>query len=106
MVQGFNLIRGAKILVAEDNEINQQVIKETLENEGFVVDIAKDGKETVTMYEDNLDYDVILNPNEKKEINFLVDTSYPIYTNFTESILTTNVFASDKSFSVLSFLLI
>ncbi len=56
----IELIRGAKILVAEDNEINQQVIKETLENEGFIVDVAADGKIAVELFEKNKDYDVIL----------------------------------------------
>ena len=37
-------IRGASILLAEDNEINQQVAVELLETEGFFVDVADDGK--------------------------------------------------------------
>ncbi len=45
--KGFDQIRGANILVAEDNELNQQVIKELLENEGFYVTIANDGKQAV-----------------------------------------------------------
>ncbi len=45
--EGFNQIRGARILVAEDNELNQQVIKELLENEGFFVTIAKEGEEAI-----------------------------------------------------------
>jgi len=42
--QGFDSIRGARILLVEDNEINQQVAKELLEYEGFRVDIAGNGK--------------------------------------------------------------
>ncbi|MFH2218485.1 MAG: PAS domain S-box protein [Pseudomonadota bacterium] len=42
-------IRGAKILLAEDNEINQQVAREILENEGLIVAIANTGKEAVDM---------------------------------------------------------
>lgn len=37
-------IRGAKILLAEDDEINQQVAREMLENEGFWVDVASNGE--------------------------------------------------------------
>lgn len=59
-IEDFELVRGAKILVAEDNEINQQVIQETLENEGFIVDIAENGKVAVEKFEDNKDYDLIL----------------------------------------------
>ncbi len=37
----------AKLLVVEDNEINQQVAREILEGAGFDVDIANDGEEAV-----------------------------------------------------------
>ena len=40
-------IWGARILLAEDNEINQQVAKEILEDAGLVVTIAENGKEAV-----------------------------------------------------------
>lgn len=39
--------KGIKLLLVEDNEINQQVAKEMLEQEGFDVDIAMDGLEAV-----------------------------------------------------------
>lgn len=42
-------IRGARILLAEDNEINQQVAVEILESAGFVVDVANNGKEALEM---------------------------------------------------------
>ena len=40
-------IRGARILLAEDNEINQQVAREILEQAGCVVVLANDGREAV-----------------------------------------------------------
>jgi len=40
----LNSIRGAVILLTEDNEINQQVAVELLEAEGFFVDVAENGK--------------------------------------------------------------
>ena len=40
-------IRGARVLLVEDNEINQQVAKEILEQAGLVVSIANNGKEAV-----------------------------------------------------------
>jgi CheY-like chemotaxis protein len=40
-------IKGAKLLLVEDNSINQQVAKETLEQEGFDVTIAMDGQDAV-----------------------------------------------------------
>ncbi len=59
--KGFNQIRGARILVAEDNELNQQVIKELLENEGFFITIAKDGEEAVNLlFNTDRPFDLIL----------------------------------------------
>jgi len=40
-------IGGARILLAEDNEINQEVAKEILQQAGFTVEIANDGKEAL-----------------------------------------------------------
>jgi len=57
--EGFDLVRGARILLAEDNEINQQVAKEVLEGEGFYVDIANNGREAVDMVQTK-EYDIIL----------------------------------------------
>jgi CheY-like chemotaxis protein/anti-sigma regulatory factor (Ser/Thr protein kinase) len=42
-------VQGAKILLAEDNEINQQIARELLEGAGFFVDIANNGVEAVKM---------------------------------------------------------
>ncbi len=42
-------IAGARILLVEDNEINQQVATELLESEGFIVDIANNGQEAVNI---------------------------------------------------------
>jgi len=52
-------IRGARILLAEDNEINQQVAQEILEQAALVVEIANNGLEAVEMAQKN-QYDVIL----------------------------------------------
>lgn len=41
------ITKGKKLLLVEDNDINQQVAKEILEKEGFDVDIAADGLEAV-----------------------------------------------------------
>jgi CheY-like chemotaxis protein len=42
-------LRGARILLVEDNEINQQVATEMLESENFLVDLAADGQQAVEM---------------------------------------------------------
>ena len=56
-------IIGAKILLTEDNEINQQVATELLEDAGFVVDIANNGQESVNIVMESghpSKYDIIL----------------------------------------------
>ena len=40
-------IQAARILLVEDNEINQQVAQEILESAGFTVSLANNGKEAV-----------------------------------------------------------
>lgn len=48
-----------KILLVEDNELNYEIAKTVLEEAGFIVDGASNGKETVDKASDNT-YDVIL----------------------------------------------
>ena len=45
--EAAKLLRGARILLAEDNEINQQIAVELLESEGAVVKVANHGREAV-----------------------------------------------------------
>ena len=54
----INLDKTKKVLVAEDNEINQIVIQEILANVGLKADIAKDGLEALNMAK-NSNYDII-----------------------------------------------
>ena len=67
-VQGLDNIRGARILLAEDNEINQQVAREILEHAALVVEIANNGKEAVEMAQKN-QYDAILMDIQMPEMN-------------------------------------
>ena len=46
-------IRGARILLAEDNEINQEVAVEMLEQAGLAVTIANNGKKTVELFKES-----------------------------------------------------
>ncbi|MBF0397598.1 MAG: response regulator [Desulfobacterales bacterium] len=63
-IEAFNKIKGAKILLVEDNEINQQVARELLEIEGFFITIANNGIEAVEQvkmsYTENRPFDVVL----------------------------------------------
>jgi two-component system, sensor histidine kinase and response regulator len=57
--EAFEHIRGAYVLLVEDNEINQQVAKEILEGAGLNVKVAADGQEGVNAVKEN-NYDVVL----------------------------------------------
>ncbi len=60
-IKGLDEIRGARVLLAEDNRINQQVAREILEDEGFHVHIAENGKQVLDILEESDDrFDVIL----------------------------------------------
>ncbi|NQU64687.1 MAG: PAS domain S-box protein, partial [SAR324 cluster bacterium] len=52
-------ILGARILLVEDNEINQQIAREILEQAGFVVQIAENGKLAVEQVQKNT-YEAVL----------------------------------------------
>jgi two-component system sensor histidine kinase/response regulator len=52
-------IQGARILLVEDNDINQIVASELLQDAGFVVDIADNGQIALDMIEKQ-DYDLVL----------------------------------------------
>ncbi len=42
-------LRGARVLVVEDNDLNQQVASEMLEAAGFLADVAEDGMQSIEM---------------------------------------------------------
>jgi len=52
-------IKGARLLLVEDNQINQQIAKETLEHEGFEVIIATNGRDAVRKIRKN-HFDAVL----------------------------------------------
>ncbi len=58
-VEGLDKIRGARVLVAEDNEINQLVVSETLGQAGFWVTVVANGVEAVQEVMKS-DFDVVL----------------------------------------------
>jgi CheY-like chemotaxis protein len=66
-------IRGAHLLVAEDNEINQQVAREILESAGFVVDLASNGLEALEKLRSR-PYDAVLMDIQMPEMDGLQTT--------------------------------
>ncbi len=54
-------LKGAKILVVEDNQVNQLVAREMLESVGVVVRVADNGKQALNRLEDQfITYDAVL----------------------------------------------
>ncbi|NOX25630.1 MAG: response regulator [Deltaproteobacteria bacterium] len=64
---------GTRVLVAEDNELNQQVARELLERLGIEVDIASDGKEAVNTAMANK-YDLIFMDIQMPEMDGIAAT--------------------------------
>lgn len=52
-------LRGAHLLIAEDNEINQEIAREIFETAGFTVSVANNGQQAVDMVQAH-DFDLIL----------------------------------------------
>jgi two-component system sensor histidine kinase/response regulator len=57
--EALDHIRGAYVLLVEDNEINQQVAREILEGAGLKVTVANNGQEAVNSVKEN-NYDAVL----------------------------------------------
>lgn len=54
-------LKSSKVLLLEDNEINQEIITDLLFDSGIVIDIANNGIEAIKMFESNLGkYELIL----------------------------------------------
>ncbi len=59
ILEKLAVIRGASILIVEDNELNQEVAIGLLEDGGFDIHVASDGQEAVDMVAKNT-YDIVL----------------------------------------------
>lgn len=59
VIEDLATIKGARILLAEDNDLNQEVAVGLLQDAGFKVDIANNGQETLEMLPKK-PYDIIL----------------------------------------------
>ncbi|MEN8198948.1 MAG: response regulator [Thermodesulfobacteriota bacterium] len=72
-LEALKKIRGARILLVEDNEINQQVAREILEQAAFVVEVAGNGLEALEMAEKH-PYDLVLMDIQMPEMGGLEAT--------------------------------
>jgi len=64
---------GARILLVEDNELNQQIAKELLEEAGFVVDLAEHGLAALARV-DSQRYDLVLMDMQMPQMDGLMAT--------------------------------
>jgi len=63
LIDGLDAIRGAQILLVEDNVINQQIANEWLTDEGFYVSIAVNGQQALDCVQKRINdnyFDIIL----------------------------------------------
>lgn len=66
--EALQKIKGAKILLVEDYPFNQLVVKDQLEDAGFVITIANNGKEAVKKVRED-DFDAVLMDLEMPEMD-------------------------------------
>lgn len=59
-IPGLEEVRGSRILLVEDNEINQLVACDLLESEGFVVECVWNGLEALNRLSESCDVDLVL----------------------------------------------
>jgi CheY-like chemotaxis protein len=73
----IKLLKGKRILVAEDNEINQKAIAKILEREGVIADCTNNGKEAVDLLERNPNvYDLVIMDLQMPFMDGLQATNY------------------------------
>ena len=91
--------RGARILLAEDNEVNREVVLALLQHIGLSADTAADGLETVAMARDG-NYDLVLMDMQMPRMNGLDATralrALPGWQQRPILALTANAFNEDR----------
>jgi len=55
-----NIVQNKKILLVEDNKINQMITKKMLENKGMVCVIVDNGEDSVDLFREENDFDLVL----------------------------------------------
>ncbi|WP_265944999.1 PAS domain-containing hybrid sensor histidine kinase/response regulator [Dechloromonas sp. A34] len=98
--QSIAAVRGSRILIAEDEPINQEIAREFLSGLGLVIDIAANGREALEKL-DGEAYDLILMDMQMPEIDGLEATrairQRPDYRHVPIIAMTANAFAENKA---------
>ncbi|MFN7152778.1 MAG: PAS domain S-box protein [Acidovorax sp.] len=92
-------IRGAYVLLVEDNELNQMVAVELLQDAGFAVDVAENGRIAIDRIE-RKHYDVVLMDMQMPIMDGETATrqlrAYPRYANLPIIAMTANAMEADR----------
>jgi polar amino acid transport system substrate-binding protein len=98
-IETLDSIRGAHVLIAEDNPINQQVAQELLTQAGLKVAIANNGREAVDMLGENA-YEAVLMDMQMPEMDGFEATrairQRPEFKDLPIIAMTANVMAGDR----------
>jgi len=94
-----DFLRGARVLLVEDNEINQEVAVGQLEDANIFVDLAENGEEAIRFIEKN-DYDVVLMDMQMPVMDGVAATRHlrgdTRFHNLPIIAMTANAMASDR----------
>ncbi|HEV8079167.1 MAG TPA: PAS domain S-box protein [Chitinophagaceae bacterium] len=71
-----SLLKGKKILVAEDNDVNQKVIRHVLQKAGGIVDVANHGLEAIAFLKESTKYDIIIMDLQMDKMDGYAATRY------------------------------
>ncbi len=94
---------GARVLLAEDNEVNQLVASRILKNAGLAVEIANNGLEAVAMVKNNR-YDLVLMDIQMPEMDGIAATreirALPEYRDLPIVAMTAHAMSGDRELSL------
>ena len=94
---------GAKVLLAEDNEVNQLVASRILKNAGLVVEIAGNGREAIEMLQKKK-YDLVLMDIQMPEMDGITATKkireMPQFKNLPILAMTAHAMSGDRELSL------
>ncbi len=104
----LSYLKGKRILLVEDNELNAEIATELLQEEGFIIEWANDGVVCLEKLQNNPDhyYDLILMDIQMPILNGFETTqkirkmSNPILSKIPIIAMTANAFSEDKEASI------